>query len=226
MNDNLPLESVLFDLDNTLIDRDAGYVRYCRSVYRQTPGINQACSEQRAVDLLVGFDGNGLRPWEDIFADVIAEWPKSFASVDEAMALRLTLYPQSMALDDKTTKLLADLRARGTKIGIVSNGSSETQHAKIASTGLNRMVDAVVVSGDFDFRKPDPQIFEHALSEIGGRADSTIFVGDNPDADILGAAALGLRTAWVHRGRDWPHADRDPDHIIGHVSDIWGLLVP
>jgi FMN phosphatase YigB (HAD superfamily) len=52
-----------------------------------------------------------------------------------------------------------------------------------------------------------------------------MFVGDDPDADILGAAVLGMRTAWVHRGRDWPYDVRHPDYVISRVSEVRGLVL-
>ena len=94
------------------------------------------------------------------------------------------------------------------------------QRAKIRETGLEGLVRAAIVSEEVGAAKPDRRIFERALGEIGATAASTLFVGDNPDADILGAKPLGMSTAWVHCGRAWPYDDQLPDHIIGHVSEV------
>jgi putative hydrolase of the HAD superfamily len=63
-----------------------------------------------------------------------------------------------------------------------------------------------------------------ALELTGASATTTLFVGDNPEADILGAQGLGMFTAWVHRGREWPYADRRPEYLVGHVSEVGELV--
>jgi putative hydrolase of the HAD superfamily len=61
-----------------------------------------------------------------------------------------------------------------------------------------------VISEAVQVQKPDPRIFVHALAEIGRRASDTWFVGDGPANDVLGAAAVGLRTIWLTGVRPWP----------------------
>lgn len=51
-----------------------------------------------------------------------------------------------------------------------------------------------------------------------------IFVGDSPDADIVGAHNAGMKTAWVSRRRAWPEGLPRPDYAIGHVSHVWPIL--
>ena len=85
--------------------------------------------------------------------------------------------------------------------------------------GLEGLVNAVIVSGDLGIHKPDRRIFEWALTKIEGRAESTLFVGDNPTADILGASGVGMATAWIRLGREWPFDDRRPDYVLDHVSE-------
>ena len=93
------------------------------------------------------------------------------------------------------------------------------QWAKVRHCGLEGLVNAVIVSGDLGIHKPDRRIFEWALTKIEGRAESTLFVGDNPTADILGASGVGMATAWIRLGRDWPFDDRRPDYVLDHVSE-------
>ncbi|GAB5415010.1 MAG: hypothetical protein Cons2KO_26130 [Congregibacter sp.] len=55
----------------------------------------------------------------------------------------------------------------------------------------------IIVSEAVAYTKPDPQIFEIALKALNVKATETVFVGDNPIADIDGAAACGMRTVFV-----------------------------
>ena len=93
------------------------------------------------------------------------------------------------------------------------------QWAKLRACGASDLANAVVVSGDLEFEKPDPRIFELALTKIDGNPGTTLFVGDNPDADIVGASGVGMQTAWIRLGRDWPYDARRPDYFLDHVSE-------
>ena len=218
------IESVLFDLDNTLIDRTGAFRSFCVELYRTNGAIQQACSEQEAVSFMVDLDQDGMCDRRMLFGQVILKWPGSFEDEEEAVRMYMSRYPKLASLDPSTLRLLDDVRSRGVPVGIVTNGSSEMQWAKVRSTGLVDLVDGVVVSGDLGIHKPDPRIFEHALAKIDARAEGTLFVGDNPVADILGASAVGMTSAWIRLGREWPFADRPPDYAIDHVSEARAIV--
>ena len=213
------IESVLFDLDNTLIDRNGAFRRFCVDLYRSNDAIRRVSTEDEAADLMVELDQDGMCDRRRLFEQVISKWPGSFEDEEEAVELYTRQYPTMISLAPRTRRLLEDLRSRGFPCGVVTNGGSEMQWTKVNSSGLVALVDAVVVSGDLEVRKPDPRIFELALGKIGARAENTLFVGDNPVADILGASGVGMTSAWIRLGREWPFADRPPDYALNHVSE-------
>lgn len=110
---------------------------------------------------------------------------------------RVFLFPGAVGL-------LTELRERGHPLAIVSNGSTATQARKIAATGLQDLVDAVIVSESIGLRKPDPRIFRAAADAVGALPIRCTFIGDDPVKDIAGAAETGMRTAWLAHGRAWP----------------------
>lgn len=88
-------------------------------------------------------------------------------------------------------ELLTVLRSRGYRIGILSNGFVEVQHRKICNSGLEPLIDYIVLSDDIGINKPDVRIYRYAESIAGVRADQCLMIGDNPDTDIAGALAAG-----------------------------------
>ena len=222
--DRPDIRAFLFDLDNTLVDRDAGFVRFCQELYHTSGVMSQTHTEDEAVALMVSFDTEGQRSRYDLFNDVMAQWPGVFEDLEQAMQVYLTSYPRMLILDPQTRALLEDLQDLGIPSGIVTNGGSAMQAAKIRESGLDGLVQAVVISETVGLAKPDGRIFQRALAEIGTHPQTTIFVGDNPDTDILGAKSLGMYAAWVHRGRRWPHVDLNPDYVIGHVSEVREII--
>ena len=219
------IESVLFDLDNTLIDRTGAFRSFCVELYRSKDAIRQVSTEDEAVSFMVELDQDGMCDRYKLFEQVILKWPGSFEDEEEAVETYMSRYPSLALLEPSTLRLLDDLRSRGVPMGVVTNGGSEMQWAKVRSTGLADLVDAVVVSGDLGIHKPDPRIFEGALAKINAKAESTLFVGDNPVADILGASAVGMASAWIRLGREWPFADRPPDYALDHVSEARHIVL-
>jgi putative hydrolase of the HAD superfamily len=77
----------------------------------------------------------------------------------------------------------------------VTNGEAEWQHRKLRVTGIGALVDAVVISGEIGAAKPDPRPFHRACELLGVEPGTAIMVGDNPQCDIAGAEAAGLRSS-------------------------------
>ena len=67
-------------------------------------------------------------------------------------------------------------------------------------------------------KKPDPEIFHRALRTLNVRAQDAVFVGDNPEADIHAAKAVGLKAVWME-DRHWP-APRDADATISELCAL------
>ena len=112
-------------------------------------------------------------------------------------------------LFEDTLPVLAELRAHGLKIGLVSNTGRDLV-AFVAHHALD--VDAALGSATHGKTKPHPTIFQAALDELGVSAEEAAMVGDSPEDDIEGARALGMRAFLVDRDDRFPEVDdRLPD---------------
>ena len=87
---------------------------------------------------------------------------------------------------------LRRLRARGLALAVVANWDFGL-HEHLASHGLARWFDTVVVSGEVGVRKPDPAPFRLALERLGVLPERAVHVGDHPPHDEKGARAAGMR---------------------------------
>jgi putative hydrolase of the HAD superfamily len=126
-------------------------------------------------------------------------------------------------LDENTEKLLHTLHGKY-KLGIVSNFAIPECVDKLLKThGLDRLFDAVVVSGAVNKRKPSPQVFECAMKALDVSACETVFVGDTLDADIEGAKAVGMKAVYIQR-RIEKVEDVTPDRTIKSLAELPLLL--
>ena len=94
-----------------------------------------------------------------------------------------------------------DALADVAELALVTNGIAEVQRAKITRLGLAQWFDAISISGELGVAKPDPAIFDHALSLCTSTTltsrRSALMVGDSIDSDIRGAARAGLSSCWL-----------------------------
>jgi putative hydrolase of the HAD superfamily len=91
------------------------------------------------------------------------------------------------------TRLLQELRARGYKIGLVTNCSPSVAYA-ISGTPLMSLTDSQIFSFSVASVKPESDIYEIALNSIDCAAENCIFVGDGNNSELEGASRVGLRT--------------------------------
>lgn len=131
-------------------------------------------------------------------------------------------------LDSSVAAALTRARTAGFRVAVVSNGDAARQRAKVEAMALTDLVNAVVISGELGFRKPDPRIFAAAARAAGTDLfQATWVLGDDPEADMQGARSIGATAVWVNRARrPWP-ADlarpdaefTDPVVAIDHIVD-------
>ncbi|MGK5114393.1 MULTISPECIES: HAD family hydrolase [unclassified Geodermatophilus] len=126
----------------------------------------------------------------------------------------LTVDPRSWEAFPDTTATLRRLHERGVPVGILSDTGFDLRPA-LSLLGLDRWVDAVVLSCDTGTCKPDPRTFRTACAQLGVEEAVTLMVGDNPLTDG-GAAAAGLLVLLLP-----PPAATGP-RGLGHVLPLLG----
>lgn len=97
---------------------------------------------------------------------------------------------------------------------VVCNGTVRQEDTKIRRTGLDRYVADWVISEEAGVSKPNPRIFALAAQRARMHLRGAWIVGDGPEADIGGAAAMGLPSVWLHRGRRWMEPRFAPTRVV------------
>lgn len=194
---------VLFDLDETLIDRTASISAYAHRLYSEFDTLI-ADEREHFLERFLELDANGYVDRETFFIrlDNYFASPKLNRDlISTHFAANAWSHPIIMA---GAVEGLRTLRGNGVPIGVVTNGGSTNQRKKFTNTGLEELVDAIVISEEFGMKKPDPSIFLSACQQLQIDPVESWFVGDNPSLDIAGANGVGLRTIWLQRGTAWP----------------------
>ncbi len=113
-------------------------------------------------------------------------------------------HAHNFELFEDTLPVLAELRAHGLKIGLVSNTGRDLT-AFVAHHALD--VDAAVGSAAHGKTKPHPSIFQAALEQLGVAAEEAAMVGDSPEDDVDGARAFGMQAFLIDRDGRYPEIE-------------------
>ena len=92
-----------------------------------------------------------------------------------------------------------DLRRRGVRLALLTNGSAAGQRKKIERFDLARHFDYICVEGEFGCGKPDERVYRSALAALGAGPAETWMVGDNLEWDVAAPMRLGITGIWLDR---------------------------
>jgi len=153
----------------------------------QARSFEEAVELWRTTDRTI-LEGLGVQNAEKVADRLVAAWDD----------------PDIWPLAPHAREVLETLKARGKRLVVVSNWDGLLPRV-LEVVGLAPYFDAVVVSALVGAAKPDARIFHEALARAGAQPERTLHVGDSPEADIGGAAAVGITPLLidpVNPGRD------------------------
>lgn len=215
------MKAILFDLDDTLLSRRAAVKRMFQRIQSRWYG---AALPAEALGRFLAWDGDGYGSKPDMFAALFAAYPpKRSMAIEDALALWDREFPSCFALPPEHRVWLVALRERY-RLAIVTNGATQVQWAKVRQTDLQELVDAVIVSEEAGFWKPDARIFQLALERLGVAPEEALFVGDNLKNDIAGAQAAGMRAVWIRPEGARRDENILPDAEITELTQLDGVL--
>ena len=232
------IDTVLFDLDDTLHDDTTAYRSAARAVAEIVAREHQI-DPQALVD---AYDGAAMGFWSSLTTEHLTRaigderermWYEALRLVgidDRELARRAaTAYVEARAdvleLSPGAADVLDALRERGCKLGLVTNGFAETHHDKIDRLGLRARMDAFFLADEVGMVKPDPELFLHACRTLGSVPERTAMVGDRYERDVRGARDAGLFTVLIDvHAIPIPEGAPQPDAVISSIADVIGVL--
>lgn len=222
------MNAILFDLDNTLMDRDWTFREFAKQLVCERLSVKDQEEIDRIVAYMIESDADGYRPKEGFFRELIDTLPWSVKpDINELKAYYDQNYMSHARVMEHAIEALQACRSLGLKLGIITNGFSHLQHGKIDCLELRGYFDAIVVSGDIGIKKPDERIYRVALDKLGVQAEETVIVGDHPRNDIWGASRVGIRGIWLRRKHEWFEdlEGGEPWQTINELNELVPILL-
>jgi putative hydrolase of the HAD superfamily len=218
-------QAILFDLDETLLDRTRSIVCYAERLQRDFADRLAPTTASTIAATIMAADERGYRPREELWRDLVQHLP--WQTPPEVLHLHRhweRWFPASSVAREGLRETLTALHAQGIRLGVITNGAVQRQQPKIEHLRLRPYLASVMISEAVGIKKPDPRIFARALAELGCHASQAWFVGDHPVNDVLGAAAVGLRPIWLTGVHSWPTEHPEPLWHIRTLTELVALV--
>jgi len=135
---------------------------------------------------------------------------------------------ESIELRSGARELMKRLKGlEGDKLGLITNGPSGLQWAKIDRLGLREEFDKIIVSGDLGIHKPDIRVFQTMTKALHAEPHETVYIGDSLYDDITGAKRAGWWAIWFNTGHRQPDPENaEPDFEVDQFDELPSLLIP
>jgi len=219
----LVARAILFDIDGTLFDsRDAFYFMI-RDIFKETgwPLPNRD-DIVRLIGRTNDYIANELIPPEMKDPEYVRRWMSRAEQlwIDQYLPRYVKLYPGAK-------QALTELRRRGFKLAVVTNGSAKEIPLYLKQGQVDRLVDLVVTADDVPTPKPDPEPIVYACDRLGIEKPDCLYVGDTW-MDAESASQAGVRCVLVTWGvgeikelENYPHAA-----VVGSFEELLDLVEP
>ncbi len=114
----------------------------------------------------------------------------------------------------------------GARIYIASNGATINAQGRMASTGLDKLIEHLYISEDMGVNKPEKEFYDICLEGIGEPRETCIMIGDSLTSDMLGAKNAGLASVWFMPSGDVDAAVReyDIDYCASNYDELFEVL--
>ncbi len=218
------MDAVLFDLDGTLLDHaHSSTAAIAATLPDADPDVlapRWAALTDQGMDRFLSGEWTfpQQRRWR--ITTLRAELglpPLDDTAYDTWLAAYVHAYEAAWRAFPDVTPALAALS--GARLGVITNGDTFQQRAKLAALGLTPALPYVLTSHEFGRAKPDPAIFHAACDALALPPHRVAYVGDRLDTDARGATAAGLHGIWLDRPALGQEADDVP-----RITDLRALL--
>ncbi len=200
------IQHVFFDLDHTLWDFEKNSALAFQDIFEKH-AIDLDFTEFQKVYKPINFKYWELYRNNSVSKEALRygrlkdsfdslQFETTDATIDLLAEDYIQYLPKNNHLLEDSVEILEYLAERY-QLHIITNGFEEVQHKKMAGAGILPFFKTVTTSEEAGVKKPHPEIFAMAMQKSGADSTKSVMIGDNYEADIVGAHRFGLRTIFL-----------------------------
>ncbi|MEO4052172.1 HAD-IA family hydrolase [Solibacillus sp. CAU 1738] len=219
------LKAAIFDLDGTLLNRDASVLEFINKQYERLSKHFSHIPKDIYMKRFIELDHHGY-VWKDkVYAQLIEELDITSLTAEQLLNDYLLEFRNHCVPFNNLREMLEDLKKQGLSLGIITNGYGHFQLHNIKALGIEHYFDVILISEWEGIKKPNPEIFERSLSKLQVKPEESMFIGDHPVNDVEAAKNIGMVTVWKKDGAwDMPNADFMIDQLMELPSIVRKLV--
>ncbi|MBE7103558.1 HAD-IA family hydrolase [Bacillus cereus] len=221
---------MLFDLDDTLLDRDKAVDKLFSIILEEFYGdVEQHAVKNAMLQKFKEYDKKsyGHSDKVKVLESLFDEFPPKYRLPRNYIQdFWNNNFPKCFSINQNTINIINTIKSH-IKVGIITNGSTQRQKAKIINTNLNRYFDTIIISEEAGFSKPDKRIFELVLNKLNVQSEDVLFVGDDLEKDIAGCQNANIKGIWFNPNMIKNNTDIKPyaeitsfDNLLSYCGEI------
>lgn len=229
------IKDVFFDLDRTLWDFDKNSESALRIIYDELKLSDHSSSFDAFMTIYRDVNAKFWREYAEgkidkiqlrngRFTDTLKQFKIDNEKMGEDMSTRyLEISPYQTHLFPSTKEVLTDLKNNNYKLHIITNGFKEVQFTKLENSGIIQFFDDILCSEEIGKAKPHRLVFEGALKRANAKAENSIMIGDDFNADVVGAENAGIRGVLFDPHKT--HTSKIGIDRVEHLEEIHPLIL-
>ena len=198
---------LVFDVDDTLYEQIVPFENAYKSLFDMDIDMEKFYLLSRYYsDVKFEASRNGEMTMDEYHIYRIQEAAKDLGvclTAEQALSMQKEYKKnqQKLQMSNTTISILELAKENNVKLGIITNGPSEHQWAKIKALGIESWIsrENIIVSGDYGINKPDVRIFEIMQEKLQLPNASLYYIGDSIENDIVGANNADWKGIWINR---------------------------
>lgn len=225
---------IFFDLDNTLFNTEENSHQSMQEMYdelnlgRLFPPFDEFWRVYHECNDIIWEDYRQHKITRQQLNEKRFSWPMSLMGVvDCNLDARITevfykYFLKKNGVLPYTYDVLDYLKSKY-RLAILSNGTKESQIVKMENCDFNKYFEQMILSDDVGYRKPEAAIFQLAAEMMKVSLEDTIMIGDDLNADILGANNAQMDNIWLNVNNQ-PTENINPSYQIHSLSELKNLF--
>ncbi|MEK4426553.1 HAD family hydrolase [Solibacillus sp. FSL K6-1523] len=213
---------MLFDLDDTLLNRDHAVEKLFLIVLEKCYEDVKLSERNEMLKKFKEYDNRGygnndkVKVLEAFFDEFPPQYRLPHNDIQDFWNRQ---FPNCFSINQETVNIIKTIKMH-VKVGIITNGSTQRQKAKIINTELNHYFETIIISEEAGFSKPDKRIFELALKKLNVEPEDALFVGDDLEKDIGGCQNTGIKGIWFNPQRNNNDTEIKPYAEIKSLAEL------
>ncbi|MDM5286378.1 HAD family hydrolase [Peribacillus frigoritolerans] len=211
------INAVIFDLDGTLLNRDASLQKFIDGQYERLNKWVGHIPKEKYTSRFIELDCRGYVWKNKVYQQLVGEFDITGITWEDLLQDYISQFKNSCVPFPNLISMLEKLRSNNLVLGMITNGKGQFQLDNIRALGIKKYFETILVSEWEGIKKPDPQIFKRALEQLNVSPNESIFVGNHPKNDVKAAQNVGMKGIWK---KDFQWNNVEADFIVDDLAEL------